>query len=183
MKKVVVFLADGCEEVEALTPVDLLRRAGVTVTTVSVNGKKTVTGSHKIEFFADEMYFDGVAKDADMVILPGGMPGTLNLRNHKGVTDTVKEFCKNGKYIAAICAAPSVFGQLGLLEGKKAVCYPSFEEQLTNATVLYDEVAVDGNVITSRGMGTAIPFSLELIKLLCGEEKAKEIKEAIIFNR
>lgn len=182
MKKAVVFLADGCEMVEALTPVDMLRRAGIEVVTVSITGSEKVVSSHKVGILADKVYEDGIADDADVVILPGGKLGTSNLGAHAGVTNTVKTFFENGKYIAAICAAPSIFGQMGLLNGKKAVCYPSFEEKLIGATVCKDEVMVDGNIITSRGMGTAIVFSKALIEVLLNKDIANAVTEEIIFQ-
>lgn len=182
MKKAVIFLADGCEMVEALTPVDLLRRAGADVVTMSVGEKEYITSSHQVEIRADKKFDAAEAKAADVVILPGGMPGTKHLRAHEGVCNVVKERFAEGKYIAAICAAPSVFGQLGLLKGKKAVCYPSFEEQLEGAQVLTDEVVTDKNVITSRGMGTAIPFGLAVVEALFDKKKADEIAKSVIFS-
>lgn len=182
MKKAVVFLADGCEMVEALTPIDLLRRAGIEVLTVSINGREHIISSHNVEIKADRMFDEHVADHADMVILPGGMPGTLHLGEHKGVTDIVKRFHKEGKYISAICAAPSVLAAQGILEGKKAIAYPSFEEKLTGAEVVREEVVRDGNVITSRGMGTAIPFALALIEALMGQECAEKVKQDIIYK-
>lgn len=182
MKKAVVFLADGCEEVEALTPVDLLRRAGIEVVTVSITGSERVAGSHNIIFQADEVYREGIADTADVVILPGGLKGTQNLGAHAGVTQTVQKFFDSGKYIAAVCAAPSIFGQMGLLKGKNAVCYPSFEDKLIGANVCKDEAVIDGNVITSRGMGTAIPFSLAIIEALLDREVSKKIGEQVVFR-
>lgn len=182
MKKAIVFLADGCEMVEALTPVDLLKRAGVEVVTVSVGKSEYIVSSHGVTIKADQMFADDVAEGADMVILPGGMPGTLHLGEHEGVTSIVKKFHEEGRYVAAICAAPSVLGALGVLKGRKAVCYPSFEEQLTGAQVTMDDVAVDGNVITSRGMGTAIPFALSLIEVLLGTEAAAKVKSDVIYE-
>lgn len=183
MKKAIVFLADGCEMVEALTPVDLLRRVGVVVETVSINDTEMIESSHKVLIKADKVFDENVADDADMVVLPGGMPGTLNLRAHAGVAKIVTDFHKEGKFVAAICAAPSVLGELGVLQGKKATCYPSFEEKLMGADVIMDEVAVDGNVITSRGMGTAIPFALALVEALLDKETAAKLQEDVIYRR
>lgn len=182
MKKAIVFLADGCEMVEALTPVDLLRRAGVEVVTVSINGKESIISSHKVEIKADQIFEETVAKDADLVVLPGGMPGTRYLGDHAGVTNIVRKLYEEGKYIAAICAAPSVFAQLGLLQGKKAISYPSFEEKLTGAQIVRKEVVVDGNIITSRGMGTALSFGLALVEALMGKECASKIQQEVIFR-
>lgn len=182
MKDVKVFLADGFEEIEGLTVVDILRRAGVKVETVSVMGRKKITGAHQIELHADHMFEDVDFSVCDMLVLPGGMPGTLHLKEHKGLMELLTAFYKEKKYIAAICAAPSVFGSLGILKGKKACCYPSFEDELDTEYVVFEPVVWDENVITSRGMGTAIPFALTLTEVLCGKEKAEEIKKSIIFE-
>ena len=166
MKKVVVFLADGFEEVEGLTVVDLLRRAGAVVETVSVMGKLQIDGAHGIQVEADELFEKAFFDDAELLVLPGGMPGTLHLKEHKGLADLLCEFNENGRKIAAICAAPSVLGENGILEGKHAVSYPGFEEKLLGARVGAEKVAVDGNIVTSRGMGTAIEFAMAIVKWL-----------------
>ena len=158
MKKTGVFLAEGFEEIEGLTVVDILRRAGIDVVTISVMGQKEVCGSHKITVLADALFEEVNFEEYEGIVLPGGMPGTTNLGGHSGVNQIIKSFAEQGKLVAAICAAPSVLGQAGILEGKKAACYPGFEDKLTGAEVTFEEVAEDGNVITSRGMGTAIPF-------------------------
>ena len=181
MKKVVVFLADGFEEIEGLTVVDLLRRAGVEVVTASVKGKKEINGAHQIMVLADELIEDIDYAKVDMVVLPGGMPGTLNLAKCEMVVNIVKEFHESGKEIAAICAAPSILGDLGILAGKNAVCYPGFEERLSGAIVSEEQVIADGNITTSRGLGTAIPFALKLIEKSVGIEEAQKIKESIIY--
>ena len=181
MSKVYVFLADGFEEIEGLTVVDILRRAGVDVAMVSINGKKIVTGSHKIEIGADILFEETDFTDADLLVLPGGMPGTKYLGAHKELTELLKKANEKGTGLAAICAAPSVLGDLGLLNGKTAVCYPGFEERLTGATIGKHTVETDGNITTSRGMGTAIDFALELTKILCGKEKATELGKGIIY--
>ena len=176
-----VFLANGFEEIEALATVDILRRAELDVKTVGVGGK-TVTGSHGIPVTADIEEKDVTTDDMELVVLPGGMPGTLNLEKSPIVMASVRYCLDNSIYVAAICAAPSVLGGLGLLKGKKAVCYPGFEDKLTGAAVETKEVVTDGNITTSRGLGTAIPFALELISLLFGEEKAEEIRKSVIFQ-
>lgn len=182
MSKIYIFLAEGFEEIEGLTVVDILRRGKLDITMVSMTGVPAVTGSHGIQVTADTVFEDVDFTDTGMYILPGGMPGTLNLGKHKGLINLLKEaHMKNGK-IAAICAAPSVLGTNGILEGKRAVCYPGFEEKLTGAQVSYDPVAVDGNIITSRGMGTAIEFSLAIISEFLGEEEARRIAESIIYK-
>ena len=181
-KQVCVFLADGFEEIEGLTVVDLLRRAGVQEPTVSITGDVTIHGAHGIDVLADILYEEMTYEKQDMVVLPGGMPGTLNLGAHAGVKAVLEQFYRERKYIAAICAAPSVLGKYGILHGRKATSYPGFEEQLAGATCVTDAVAVDEFVITSRGMGTAIAFALKLIEVLMGNEKKREIGAAIIYE-
>lgn len=181
MSKVYVFLAEGFEEIEGLTVVDLLRRAGVETEMVSVMDGKQIKGSHGIKVTADSMFDDADFSDADILVLPGGMPGTLNLGNHTGLCEILKKHYEAGKMVAAICAAPSVFGELGFLKGRIATCYPGFESKLEGAIVCATKVAVDENVITSRGLGTAIEFALKLIEVLVGLEKSMEIREGIIY--
>ncbi len=181
MSKVYVFLADGFEEIEGLTVVDLLRRAKIETEMVSVMEKKHVTGSHGIVVTADSMFADNDYADAELLVLPGGMPGTLNLGNHEGLCELLKKHYGEDKKIAAICAAPSVFGQLGFLNGRIATCYPGFESKLEGAIVCSTKVAVDGNVTTAKAMGSAIDFALKLIELLAGLEKAQEIREGIVY--
>lgn len=183
MSKVYVFLADGFEEIEGLTVVDLLRRAKIETKMVSVMETKQVKGSHGIEVSADSMFADHDYSDAGLLVLPGGMPGTLNLGNHEGLCELLKKHYNADKKIAAICAAPSVFGQLGFLNGRVATCYPGFESKLEGAIVCASRVAVDGNVTTAKGMGTAIDFSLSLIEQLLDRETAKEISEGIIYSQ
>lgn len=181
-KKVCVFLADGFEEIEGLTVVDLLRRAEVEVATVSIQETLSVHGAHGIQVQADVMCDEYRYQDADMIVLPGGMPGTLHLRDHAVVKNVISQFDEAKKYIGAICAAPTVLGGAGLLKGRKAVCYPGMEDGLVGAEVLKENVVVDGHIITSRGLGTAIDFALQLIALLSGEEKAAEIETAIVYH-
>lgn len=182
MKNIAVFLANGFEEIEALTVVDICRRAGLNTTMVSVEETDVVKGAHDINVVADKM-FDEVNFDClDMLVLPGGMPGTKNLASHKGLIEQIERFYQEGRHLAAICAAPSILGQLGLLKGRKACCYPGFEEQLTGAEVSQEPVEQSEHVITARGMGTAIPFSLAIVALFCGQEKAEELAQAIIYN-
>lgn len=182
MSKVYVFMADGTEEVEALTVVDLLRRAKVDVVTVSVMGRKQIVSSHAIGIETDELYGASDYADGDMIVLPGGMPGTTHLKEHEKLRKVLKEYHAAGKYLAAICAAPSVLGWNGLLEGKKAICYPGFEEELTGAVVTNQAVVTDGQFITSKGLGTAIAFSLELITILVGSETAEAIAKGIQYR-
>lgn len=182
MKHVCVALADGFEEIEGLTVVDLLRRAGITVTTASINQTKTVCGAHQITVTADALWEELPLDTLDLLVLPGGMPGTRHLAAFTPLTDALKKMVADGKEIAAICAAPSVLGQLGLLKGKTACCYPGFEDQLLDAEVSYAPVCADKQVITSRGMGTAIPFALALVERLIDRQTADTLADAIIFN-
>jgi len=181
MSKVYVLLADGFEEVEGLTVVDLLRRAGVEVRTVSIKQDVSVMGSHKINVIADTT-LDYIHGDADMVVLPGGLTGTNNLKNSAEVDELIRRFDKEGKYLAAVCAAPTVYGEKGLLKGKKATCYPGMEDGLVGAEWTEDSVAVDGNYITSRGLGTSIDFALKLVELLVSKDKADEIAHKIVYR-
>ena len=182
MSKVYTFFATGFEEVEALTVVDLLRRAGVSVNMVSVTGEDTVVGSHNIGINMDSKFDDNDYSDGDLFFLPGGMPGTTNLLAHEGLCKLLVSKCEEGRRLAAVCAAPSVFGQLELLKGKKATCYPGFEDKLLGADTVTDSVVTDGNITTSRGMGTSIDLGLELITLLCDEETAITIGKGIIYK-
>lgn len=182
MSRVYIFLADGFEDIEGLTVVDLMRRAGIQIDTVSITDTKTVTTSHGIEMKADRIFSETDFSDADMLVLPGGMPGTKYLGEYKPLTKLLTEFYENGGKIAAICAAPSVFAELGFLKGRKATSYPSFMERLTGAETLEQSVVTDGNVTTSRGLGTAVPFALELIARLEGQTKAEEVAEAIVYQ-
>lgn len=182
MSKVYIFLAEGYEEIEALTVVDLLRRAEIDIQMVSMIGKKKVTGAHGISVEADVLYEMIEVEEADMLVLPGGMPGTKNLMCHGDLVYKLKKFYSGGKPVAAICAAPMILGENGMLEGRKAVCYPGFEEYLKGATIAEAEAVTDRNVITSRGLGTAIEFAAEIIKYLISAEKAQEIKDSVIYR-
>lgn len=177
-----VFLADGFEETEAIAPIDLLRRAKKNVVTVGV-GKNIITGSHKITFMTDtttdEINIDDSLK---MIVLPGGMPGTLNLENNKIVQKAIDFCAENNKIIGAICAAPSILGHKGLLKGKKAVCYKGFEKELEGALVSENPVVADGNIVTSRGAGTAVNFGLKLIEVLDSKDLSEQIKSSILFE-
>ena len=182
MKKVCVFLADGFEEIEGLTVVDILRRAKVEVSTVSIMDTLDIHGAHGINIKADQMFDEADFSVADMLVLPGGMPGTTNLAACGQLTEALKKADQEKRGIAAICAAPSVLGDLGLLKGKKAVCYPGFEARLNGAEVLQIPVVTDGHITTSRGMGTAIAFALELVKRLGSAEQAQQIGSSIIWK-
>ena len=173
-----MFLANGFEEVEALCPLDILRRAGLSVTTVGIGGE-AVVGAHGIQVLADLP--DTMYRDAkpEMIILPGGMPGTTNLDRSRVVESALHVAAANGAYLAAICAAPMVLGKRGYLTGKCATCYPGFEEYLEGAQLCADGVVVDGKVITAKGMGVALEFGLALVCQLCGQEEADRIRRAI----
>ena len=183
MKNVYVFLATGFEEIEALTPVDILRRAGMDVKLVSVTGSEIVKGARNIEVKAD-ILFENIDRDfADILVLPGGMPGTTNLLNYEPLTKLVTDYFNAGKHIAAICAAPTIFGKLNLLKGKNATCYPGMEDELIGANVCYESVVTDSNVTTSRGMGTAIDFSLELLKIMSGDKMtANDMADKVVYK-
>lgn len=174
---VYVFLAPGYEEIEALTPVDYLRRCGQDVKLVGVGGK-TIVGAHQITVTCDCVAEDGMTLP-DMAVLPGGMPGTTNLEKSNAVTDCVKACAQAGKWIGAICAAPSVLGHLGLLKGKRAVCFPGFEQELKGAHVEKTPVAIDGKIITSRGAGTANQFAFALAEALCGKEETEKLRKTV----
>lgn len=182
-KSVAIFLAEGFEEIEALTVVDVLRRAGISIDTVSVTGKLTVTGSHSIPVTSDKLLEDVVNSDAyDMLVFPGGMPGTKNLEANTSLMGMLDRYNANGKLISAICAAPTIFGHKGYLVGKNACCYPGMEDGLNGATVSFNSVTVDGNIITSRGMGTAIDFSLKLLDVLGEGTPSAELASKIVYK-
>ena len=182
-KNINLFLADGFEEVEALAVVDLLRRSGLGCNMVSIMGRETVTSSHQITVQADMLLEQVDFAAADMLILPGGMPGTTNLGACETLTNQLKEFHAAGKPLGAICAAPSVLGQCGILQGKNATCYPGFEPKLLGADVLQEEVVRDGNIITSRGMGTAIPFGLAIVEMFLGQGESNSLAEKIVYRQ
>ena len=176
---VYLFLANGFEEIEALCPLDLLRRAGVEVTTIGVGGEM-IRGSHGITVQADmpdTMFADA---NPEMIILPGGMPGSKNLDASRVVDSALRVAARKGAYIAAICAAPFVLGKRGLLEGKEAICYPGFEKELTGARISEKKVVRDGNIITAAGMGVALEFGLALVTALKGEEAADALRRAVL---
>lgn len=178
---VYVFLAEGFEEVEALTPVDMLRRCELDVKTVGVGGCN-ITGSHGITVKTDISDKDLILDDSvDMIVLPGGMPGTLNLEKSAVVQNSI-DFCfNNKKYIAAICAAPSILGHRGLLGGQSAVCFKGFESQLSGARIADEKVCVSDNFITSKGPGTALDFSLKLVEILISKERSAVLASSLML--
>ncbi len=185
MKKVYVFLADGFEDVEALIPVDVLRRGGIDVATVSITDFPLVQSAHGVNIETDIMFEQGVFTDADLIFLPGGMPGASNLFAHKGVCKAVVDQHMAGKHVAAICASPAVvLAPLGILEGKRATCYPGFEQVLADNGIKYtaDLVTVDVNVTTGEGPAAAFPFAYELLAQLKDKQTADEIAEGMRYK-
>lgn len=182
MAKVFIFLVDGFEEIEGLTVVDILRRAGVDITTVSITDKAEVTGSHKISLVTDTTIDALDFAEGDMIVLPGGMPGTKNLEACDRLMNKVDEYIKEGKKVSAICAAPTILGHRGHLKGIKACCYPGHEGELKDAKVSYDAVSVAGNIITSRGLGTAIPFALAIVESLIDKAMADKIADSVVYS-
>lgn len=182
MKKTAILFAEGYEEVEALTVVDLLRRAQIGCDIVAIGNPDQTTGSHGITVRADKAFSETNFEEYDGVILPGGMPGTKNLAADEKVLKLLQRFHAAGKLTAAICAAPTVLAKAGLLEGKNAVCYPGMEAQLTGARAGSAPVAADGTVITSRGIGTAIPFALTLVEYFNGAEQAEALAAEIVYR-
>ena len=181
MEKVCVFLADGFEEGEALIPVDLLRRAGAEVTAASISTSLRVQGSHGICVTADALAEGLPLEEYGMVVLPGGLCGTQNLSHSALVKQAALAFARQGKWVAAICAAPGLLGEWGLLQGRHATCYPSVEEKCTGAVLTGGEVCTDGNIITGRGLGAAIPFGLALVEHIAGQAESARIKESIVY--
>lgn len=179
MKKVYVFLADGFEEVEALFPVDVLRRAGAEVVTVSVMEREGVMGAHNICVHADELFEDCNFSDADAMVLPGGS-GHKILLEEKALLEELKKAHANGKVVSAICASPMILGSIGLLKGRKATCFPGFEQYLEGATVVNELSVIDGNVVTGHSAGAAFAFAVSLVEALYGKEKAAEIEKSVI---
>lgn len=181
MKKIVLFFANGTEEIEALTAVDVLRRAGAELTVVGVGGKEVV-GSHGIRVTADIAEDELKTYDFDMVIVPGGLPGTTHLDESAVVDATLRTVNEHGGFLAAICAAPLVLGKRGYLVGREAICYPGFESYLTGATISAHRVCRDGNVITAAGMGVALEFALTLTDALYGTEKANDLRRSVLAD-
>lgn len=180
--KVFEFLATGFEETEALAPADMLKRVGVEVVMVSITGKREVTSSHGVTVLADALFEETDCTCGDMVILPGGMPGTKNLDSFEPLNDLISMYLSNGKYLAAICAGPMVYGRCGMLENHEACCYPGFEEELKGATVKVDNVVVSGQFITARGAGVSVEFGLKLVEVLLGKETADKLANQVIFT-
>ena len=175
---VLLLLADGFEEIEALTPVDVLRRAGVEIKTVGISSRVAI-GAHGIPVVCDLTTDEVSVSDAEMVILPGGMPGATNLDSSPFVDKIIREVSERSARLAAICAAPLCLGRRGLLEGKEAICYPGFEDELLGAKISSSDVVTDGNITTAKGMGAALDFALELVSLLVSDETAERIADGV----
>lgn len=185
MKKSYIFLADGFEEIEALATYDMLCRAGIDVDLVSVYDNAVATGAHGVAVYTDETIGEINPDDADWLILPGGMPGASNLFDCKPLTDALRRHCDRGGNIAAICASPAVvLAPLGILDGRRATCYPGFEDALTagGATATGSDVVVDGNVITGKGPGVTMQFALAIIKAAAGDETAAQVAAGMLIK-
>ena len=180
--KVNTYLTDGFETVEALAVIDILRRAGITVDVVSVTGDLNVTSAQNVIVVADRLLNDE-SEEADVLFLPGGMPGTNTLKAHEGLKNAICKANKQGRRIAAICAAPSILGEMGLLKGRTATCYPGFEDKLEGVSYTRQGVVTDGNITTARGLGYALDLGIELIRLLMGPQHAQMVKDSIQYDQ
>jgi len=182
MKKVFIFLAEGFEETEAVATMDVMLRGELDVTSVSITGNLLVTGAHGIAVNADTLFEKANLSTGDMLVLPGGTPGAFNLNEHTGLKQALEQYAANGKKIAAICAAPLVFGGLGLLQGKKATAYPGFESTLKGATFINTPVVKSGNIITGRGPGFSFDFGLAIVEELQGKAIADKVAAGLLLK-
>lgn len=182
MKKILVFIADGTEEVEVITVVDYLRRAKVEVDLVSVMADLEVTGAHGVRIVADKFIQDIDSKDYDAVYSPGGLPGAYHIRDSKEVIEIYREMYSDGKITSALCAAPIVLDEAGILEDKNVTSYPGFEKELRSGNYKEDIVVVDSNIITGRGPAIAAVLAFELIEQLCCKDIRKQVEEATLFS-
>ena len=183
MAKVFQFMANGFEDIEALIPVDVLRRGGVEIKTVSIYDTNIVESAHGVQMVTDLTFEEAepMLKDADLLMLPGGMPGATNLNEHEGLKKALVAQAEAGKMVSAICAAPLVLGGLGILKGKRATCYPGFEQTLEGAEYTEDLWTIDGNIITGEGPAAALPYAYSLLALLVSEEAAREVAEGMRY--
>ncbi|MDR0231111.1 MAG: DJ-1/PfpI family protein [Dysgonamonadaceae bacterium] len=183
MKKVFLFLATGFEEVEAVIAANLLLRGGVEIVTISITGNNLVKGSHGISVKADKLFEEINFDEGIMLVLPGGLVGMNNLNAHENLKKHILEYVENGKYVAAICSAPLIFGGLGILKGKKATCYPSlrFDSRLKGAILSDDSVVQDGKIITGKGPGFTFDFGLKIIAELQGQTKSDEVAQDLLL--
>lgn len=177
-----ILLATGFEETEAITIIDLLRRANYEIKIVSISANNEVEGSHGIKIIADSILMQEDFKDTDAIILPGGVPGVPNLAANERVLNLIKEFFTTDKYIIAICAAPFVLEKAGILKGKKITCFPSWEDKISSAEIIHQNVVVDGKVITGRGVGAAIEFSLKIVEIFSSKEESEKLRKNIVYN-
>ena len=182
MKNIAVHLAEGFEEIEAISIIDVLRRAGFEVIIVSISNELVVTGSHHIKVTADQLFEDMDYAMVDMIVLPGGMPGAENLKAHSGLREQILNFNDSNKPLGAICAAPMVLGNLGLLKNKNATCYPGFEDELHGAIITGNKVEAVDNIITGKGAGVAIDFALKIVEMLKGKEEAEKLAKKMIAD-
>lgn len=182
MTKVYEFLADGFEEVEAMLPIDILRRAGVEALTVSVKDTKEVISAHNVTIKADMLFSDSDFSDATMLLLPGGLPGATNLRDHKGLCSLLLRHAGKGGRIGAICAAPLVLGSIGLLKGRRATCYPGFEKYMDGAEYTAELFTIDGNIITGEGPAATFPYAYAIAEMLTKHDTVESLKEGMMYN-
>lgn len=180
MIKIAVQLAEGFEEIEAVSIIDVLRRAEIEVVTVSITGNVEVNGAHHIKIIADQLFEEVNFSEMDMIVLPGGIPGALNLKKHEGLKNQILDFHKNNKALGAICAAPLVYGNLEILKNKTVTCYPGFEDQLTGANVTSENVEISGKIVTGKGAGVAIEFALKIVEIFKGKELANDLARKMI---
>ena len=179
--KVYLFLAEGFEEIEAVAPIDIFRRAGIETITVSITSDKIVTGAHGIGVVADALFESTDFGGEYLLFIPGGMPGTLNLSKHEGLLALIAAHAGKGKLIAAICAAPSVLGKLNLLEGKEAICYPGFENEMQNAKLSSSDSVKSGTIFTAKAAGVAMKFAINIVEELKGKETADKVSASMFL--
>ena len=182
MKKVALFLAEGFEEIEAIGTIDILRRAEIDVTTVSITDSLEVAGAHNVVIKADKVIGEIDFNETEVLVLPGGMPGAKNLNENETLKEHIKNFAENGKTVGAICAAPFILGNMRLLEGKKAAVYPGFEPELFGADVVNEAVVVEENITTGRGPGKVFDFALALVEQIAGMVTRKKIEEDMLLS-
>ncbi len=180
--KIAVFLAEGFEEIEAVAIIDVLRRGGIEIDIVSIEKDKYIKGSHDICIVADKCFGEIDKKSYDGIVLPGGMPGTTRLENYQPLKELIVDYNEQEKLIGAICAAPKILGNMGLLKNREAICFPGFEEELEGARISKESIAVSGHIITGKGAGKAIEFALAVLGKVKGEEVAKQLQKKLIAD-
>ena len=182
MGNIYLFVANGTEEVEALSIVDVVRRASIPLKIVSITDSEVITSSHGVRIVADSLFADEKFDDAEMLVLPGGMPGSKNLYEHEGLRKLIKTHAEAGKPLAAICAAPFIYGRMGLLKGRRATCYPGFEQDLKGAEVTGRAVEVDENILTGKGAAAGLPLGYAIVEFFKGKAAADALREGMVFN-